>query len=363
MKAAVLYMFNEPLKIEDLKLKKPRADEIVVKMAASGVCHSDLSVVEAKLPFPPPVVLGHEGAGVVEEVGKDVQDLKPGDHVVLTWVENCGRCHYCIAGRSHLCDSGIQSMMAGKENVFEKDGVEISRMAGIGSFAERSVVRASAAVKIRPDAPLDRVCLIGCGVTTGVGAAVNTAKVRPGQTVAVFGCGGVGLNVIQGSVLCGASRIIAVDVVEAKLALAQEFGATDTVNGKEVSEVGDAIRSLTGGIGVDYAFEVIGMQSTMMQAFLSLKRGGAVVAVGVPGAGEQIAFPGAALALEEKSVIGSLYGSANLRRDMPTFVDLYMEKRLKLDELISRRIQLDEVNAAFDAMRQGEVARSVIAYD
>jgi S-(hydroxymethyl)glutathione dehydrogenase/alcohol dehydrogenase len=356
-------MFNEPLKVEDLKLKAPRADEIVVKMAASGVCHSDLSVVEAKLPFPPPVVLGHEGAGVVEEVGKDVQDLQPGDHVVLTWVENCGRCHYCIAGRSHLCDAGIRSMMEGKENVFEKDGVEISRMAGIGSFAERSVVRATAAVKIRQDAPLDKACLIGCGVTTGVGAAMNTVKVRPGQTVAVFGCGGVGLNVIQGSVLCGAARVIAVDVVESKLAMAKQFGATDTINGKDVGDVGEAIRSLTDGIGVDYAFEVIGMQATMTQAFMSLKRGGAVVVVGVTGAGEQLAFPGAAMALEEKSVIGSLYGSANLRRDMPALIDLYMDKRLKLDELISRRIKLDEVNAAFDAMRQGEVARSVIAYD
>ena len=361
-RAAVLYNYLEPLKVESVDLKPPRPDEVVVKLVASGVCHSDLSVIKANLPVPPPVVLGHEGAGIVEEVGKDVTGLKPGDHVVLSWVQSCGRCHYCISGRTHLCDWGIRSAMAGTEGVFMKDGVDINRMAGVGSFAERTVVRAVAAIKIRDDAPLDKVCLVGCGVMTGVGAATNTAKIRPGQTVAVFGCGGVGLNVIQGAALCGAVQIIAVDVVEQKLKWAKDFGATATVNAQS-SDPSDAIRGLTQGLGVDYAFEVIGAPAPILQAFLSVKRGGTAVVVGVPPFGQEVSVPGAMLALEEKSLIGSLYGSANLRRDMPGLIDLYMQKRLKLDELISRRIKLDAINSAFEAMEKGEVARSVIVYD
>jgi S-(hydroxymethyl)glutathione dehydrogenase/alcohol dehydrogenase len=361
VQAAVMWAFNEPLKIDSLKLKAPREDEVVVKIAASGVCHSDLSVVKMVIPIPPPVVLGHEGAGIVEEVGKGVKDLRPGDHVVLSWVENCGKCHYCVSGRGHLCDTGIRNAMAGQEAVFEKDGTDITRMAGVASFAERTVVRATACIKIPEEVPLDRACLVGCGVMTGVGAVVNTAKVRPGETVAVFGCGGVGLNVIQGAALCGALRIIAVDLVDSKLKLAREFGATDIVNGKQADAV-DAIKSLTGGLGVDYAFEVIGIPSAIQQAFRALKRGGKAVIVGVPRMGEEVSVPGWSFPLEEKSIVGSLYGSGNMRRDMPWLIELYMQKRLKIDELISRRIKLADVNAALDAMEKGEVARSVIVY-
>jgi S-(hydroxymethyl)glutathione dehydrogenase/alcohol dehydrogenase len=363
VKGAVMYNFFEPLKVESVNLKAPREDEVVVKLAASGVCHSDLSVTQAKIPFPPPVILGHEGAGVVEEVGKGVTDLKVGDHVILSWVEACGRCHYCIAGRTHLCDANLRSMMAGGEAVFEKDGIDIARMAGVGSFAERTIVRATAAVKIPQEMPLDRACLIGCGVMTGVGAVVNTAQVRPGETVAVFGCGGVGLNVIQGAALSGASRIIAIDLLPAKLEMAKTFGASDLVNAKDAGDVPDAIRALTDGLGVDYAFEVIGAPPVITQAFNSVKRGGKAVVVGVPGLGQEVSVQGASLSLEEKSLIGSLYGSANMRRDMPRLVDLYLHKRLKLDELVSRRIKLDEVNDAFAAIEKGEVARTVIQYD
>jgi S-(hydroxymethyl)glutathione dehydrogenase/alcohol dehydrogenase len=362
VKAAVMYNFMEPLRVESLKLKAPREDEVVVKLVASGVCHSDLSVVQAKIPFPPPVVLGHEGAGIVEEVGKGVRDLKPGDHVVLAWVANCGKCHYCTAGHPHLCEVGVFAAMQGQEAVFEKDGIDIARMAGVASFAERTVVRATSAIKVRDDVPLDRACLVGCGVMTGVGAAVNTAKVRPGQTVAVFGCGGVGLNVIQGAALCGASRIIAVDLTPSKLTLAKQFGATDTINAKDTPDVPSAIRSLTDGLGVDYAFEVIGTPAVITQAYMSVKRGGKAVVVGVPAMGQDVSIPGMMLSLEEKSLVGSLYGSANLRRDMPLLIDLYMQKKLKIDELVSRRIKLEDVNAAFDAMEKGEVARSVIMY-
>ncbi|MBI1816673.1 MAG: Zn-dependent alcohol dehydrogenase [Deltaproteobacteria bacterium] len=361
VKGAVLYNFFEPLKVDSVQLKAPRRDEVVVKMAASGVCHSDLSVQQAKLPLPPPCILGHEGAGIIEEVGKDVQDLQTGDHVVLAWVQSCGKCHYCIAGRGHLCERGTQAAIAGEECVFEKDGVGISRMAGVASFAERTVVRASAAIKIPHDVPLDKACLVGCGVMTGVGAVINTAQVRPGETVAVFGCGGVGLNVIQGAVLSGASKIIAVDLLDSKLALAKQFGATDVVNARD-NDAPDAIRALTDGMGVDYAFEVIGASPVIQQAFLSIKRGGKAVIVGVPGFGTEVSFMGASFALEEKSVIGSLYGSGNLRRDMPKLIELYMQKKLKLDELISRRIKLEDINSAFEAMEKGEVARSVIIY-
>jgi len=361
VKAAVLYNFGEPLKVDSLKLRAPGPDEVMVKLAASGVCHSDLSVQQAKLPFPPPVVLGHEGAGVVEEVGKDVKHLKPGDHVVLSWVENCGRCHFCIAGQVHLCDAMMQSMMAGGEHTFEKEGMPIARMAGVASFSERSVVRGNAAIKIPDDVPLDRACLVGCGVMTGVGAVVNTAKVQPGQTIAVYGCGGVGLNVIQGALLCGASRIIAVDLSPAKLEMAKTFGATDVVNGAD-GNAPDQIRSLTDGLGVDFAFEVIGIASVIQQAFMSLKRGGKVIVVGVPPIGQMVEIPGQMISLEEKSIVGSLYGSANMKRDMPRLIDLYQRKKLKLDELVSKRIKLDDVNAAFADMEKGAVARSVIVF-
>jgi S-(hydroxymethyl)glutathione dehydrogenase/alcohol dehydrogenase len=362
VKAAVLYGFYEPLKVESLTLKPPRADEVVVKIVASGICHTDLSVIQARLPHPPPVVLGHEAAGIVEEVGTGVTRLQPGDHVVLSAIPSCGQCFYCIAGESHLCEAGNQAMMEGQEGVFEKDGLEITRFVGLGSFAERTVVRAAAAIKIPPDVPLDRACLVGCGVITGVGAVMNCARVRPGQTVAVFGCGGVGLNVIQGAVLCGAATIIAVDLLDQKLEWAKQFGATHTVNPRTAGDAAEAVRSLTSGIGADFAFEVIGAPPVITECLAAVRRGGKVIVVGAPGFGEDLTVPAAIIPLEEKSIIGTLLGSANMHRDMPKLLELYMQKKLKLDELISRRIALEEINEAFAAMEKGEVARTVIIY-
>jgi S-(hydroxymethyl)glutathione dehydrogenase/alcohol dehydrogenase len=362
-KAAVLYEFNTPLKVESVELQAPRADEVLVKVAASGICHTDLSVIQGRLPHPPPVVLGHEAAGVVEEVGKAVTHVKPGDHVVLSAIPSCGRCFYCVAGESHLCEAGVTAMMEGQEAIFAKDGMAITRFAGVASFAERTIVRGPAAIKIPNDVPLDRACLVGCGVITGVGAVVNAARVRPGQTVAVFGCGGVGLNVIQGAVLCGAATIIGVDLVEKKLEWAKQFGATHTINGRSVSDVADAIRSLTSGVGADFVFEVIGTPSVVSQCLQSARRGGKVVMVGAPGFGEDLTVPAAIIPLEEKSIIGTLLGSASMHRDMPKLLELYMKGKLKLDELISRRITLDEINTAFESMEKGEVARSVIVYE
>lgn len=363
MKAAVLHEYDQPLRIESIELADPRPDEVIVRLAASGVCHTDLSVQRGKLPLPPPCVLGHEGAGVVEDVGSGVTHLKPGDHVVLSWVQNCGRCPYCVAGRHHLCEGAILDAILGEDLVYRRAGQGLGRLAGVGSFAERTVVRASAAVKIPDAVPLDAACLIGCGVMTGVGAAINTVRIEPGQTVAVFGCGGVGLNVIQGAALASPSRIIAIDVLPQKLALAAEFGATDTIDAHNAGDVRAAIKDLTGGLGVDYAFEVTGLPNVILDAFLAVMRGGTAVVVGAPGFAEEVTIPAALFALEERSIVGSLYGGANMRHDMPRLADLYLRGRLKLDELISRRIRLEEVNEAFAAIENGGVARSVIVYD
>jgi len=362
-RAAVLYEYGDALRIESLTLEGPRPGEVVVKMAASGICHTDLSVAKGHLPFPPPMVLGHEGAGVVEEVGAGVTHLRPGDHVVLTWVASCGRCPFCRAGRTHLCDAVINAVATGEEHVFRSGDTKIARLAGVASFAERTVVRANAAIRISSEVPLDAACLIGCGVMTGVGAAVNTAGVRPGQTVAVIGCGGVGLNVIQGARLCGASRIVAIDLLASKLDLARRFGATDTIDARAVGDLAAAVRELTDGLGVDYAFEVIGNPTAIAQAFAIAKRGGSAVVVGAAAFDAMVTVPALPFCLEEKSLVGSLYGSANVSRDIPMLVDLYVGGKLMLDELVSRRIPLEEVNDAFAALERGEVARSVIVYD
>ena len=300
VKAAVMYSFNEPLKIESLKLKAPREDEVVVKVAASGVCHSDLSVVQDGAPDPAavrarPRGCRHRRGGRQGREGSASRATTS----CCRGCENCGKCHYCISGRGHLCDTGIRSAMAGQEAVFEKDGVDIARMAGVASFAEHTIVRATAAIKIPDDVPLDRACLVGCGVMTGVGAAINTAKVRPGETVAVFGCGGVGLNVIQGAALCGASRIIAVDLVDSKLKLARAVRRDRLVNGKQADAV-DAIKSLTGGLGVDYAFEVIGAPSAIQQAFCRSSAAARRSSSACRAMGEEVSVPGWSFPLEEK---------------------------------------------------------------
>jgi S-(hydroxymethyl)glutathione dehydrogenase/alcohol dehydrogenase len=362
-RAAVLYAYDAPLQVRSLALRDPRDDEVLVRLAASGVCHTDLTVRSGALPLPPPCVLGHEGAGVVEAVGRAVRHLAEGDHVVLSWSANCGRCHYCVRGRSHLCEGVMDGFLRGDEYVFEEAGTRIARLAGVASFAERTVVRASAAIKIPADVPLDRACLVGCGVMTGVGAAINTVSIEPGESVAVFGCGGVGLNVVQGARLRGANPIIAIDRVESKLVLARTFGATDVVLAGPDVDLVAALRDRTDGLGVDYAFEVIGAPAVVAQAFAACKRGGTTVVVGAPAVTDELRLPAASLPLEEKSVVGSLYGSANLGRDIPRLIDLYRRGAIMLDELIDRRIGLDDVNEALDALARGEGARRVIVYD
>ncbi len=365
MKAAVYYEQNAPLRIEEIQIDKPKQSEVLVKIAASGVCHSDLSVMNGNLPFPPPpAVLGHEGAGIVEEVSSDVTSVQPGDHVILSWRPSCRRCGYCVTGRPQLCQTAGMELMTGflldGTSRLHKNGTEIRHFTGVSSFAEYAVIPESGIVKIRSDVPLEAAALVGCGVMTGVGAVINTAKVEPGASAVVIGCGGVGLNTIQGAVLAGAEKIIAVDLKPNKLELAKQFGATHCVNPKDGDPVNQVL-ALTDGLGADYAFEVIGRADTAVQAYNSIRPGGTAVVVGVAKPDDMLTIPAISL-LQEKTLKGSLYGSARPSVDMPKLLDLYMNKKLKLDELVSRRIALEEINDAFEWMEKGEVARSVIIF-
>jgi NDMA-dependent alcohol dehydrogenase len=358
-KAAVLNGVKEPVSIEPLAVRDPREGEVLVRIGASGVCHSDLHVVTGDLPMPTPCVLGHEGAGTVEAVGAGVKRVRPGDHVVLNWVPFCGACWYCTSGRAYLCETGYVNAMAA--GVFERDGSTVQQMAGVGSMAELTLVPESACIPIDADIPLDSACLIGCGVMTGVGAVINTARVQAGESVAIFGAGGVGLNAVQGAVIAGANPIVAVDLNPKKLDFARQLGATHTVNAGATDPV-EAIRELTGGRGADYAFEVIGRPEVVVQAFLALRRGGKAIVVGVPPATSMFEVPGMLFPLAEKSLVGSLYGSADMARDVPRLIGLYRAGRLKLDELVTRRYALAQVNEAFAALEKGEVVRGVITF-
>jgi len=365
-KAAVHVGLDQPLEIrDDIEVAAPKAGELKVRIAASGVCHSDLSVQNGTIPLPPPIVLGHEGAGVVEEVGDGVEGFEVGDHVVLTFVPECGECFFCSRDQGFMCERG-GALNAGGMLDFTKrlssGGQELSQMAGCGTFSELTVVPSISAVKIDKDVPLKIAALLGCGVQTGVGAAMNTASIRSGDTVAVIGCGGVGLNVIQGARIAGASKIIAVDMVESKLQLAKEFGATDFVNAGEGNPVAN-VQSLSDGRGVDVAFEVIGLGPTIEQAMQMTRPGGETILVGVPRMDVMLNVnPAFSFIYTAKTVKGCWYGSCNVHREVPKLIDLYKKGELKLDELISREIGIEDVNSAFDAMKSGEVARSVIVY-
>ncbi len=357
MKAAVMFAANEPLVIEEVKVDEPQAGEALIKTSASGVCHSDLHFMEGLWPSRTPVVLGHESSGVVEKVGPGVTSVKPGDRVVLSFVYSCGQCDRCLQGRPVLC---LRTNAGVRPNRLMFGDQPVNQFAGMSAFAEYQLVNASICIPVPDGVPMEVACLVGCSVMTGVGAATNTAKVEAGSTVAVIGCGGVGLNVIQGARLAGAARIIAVDVMESKLAAAKQFGATDTIDGSDKDAV-QAVQQMTGG-GVDYAFEAIGLTKTAEQAFSMAKRGGTAVIVGMLPMASMIQLPGAAF-LGEKRIIGSYYGSTRQAYDMPWLMQLYQQKRLKIDELITRRYKLEQINEAYEALKKGEVNRSVITFD
>ena len=362
-KAAVLYATRQPLVVEDVEVLEPGPGEVLVRYAATGVCHSDLHVVTGDMPHPLPVVLGHEGAGYVEKIGSGVTRVKVGDHVVTSYIPSCGGCRFCIVGQPNLCElrDKPRDLMLDGTTRFRKDGQSIHHFLQVSSFAERAVLLQEGVIPIRRDAPLDTVCLVSCGVTTGFGAAVNRAQVRPGSSCVVFGCGGVGLNVIQGCKVSGADTIIAVDILPNKLDWALEFGATHAIDATKENTV-QRVKELTGGWGADYAFEVIGHPPTIETAFDSIRRGGQVVVIGVSPAGSRISIDPNQL-LQQKVLTGVSFGASRQRVDLPMIIDLYMNGRVKLNELVSRRLGIDEINTAFDILNRGEVKRSVIVYE
>lgn len=360
MRAAVLREVGKPLEIETIQINKPKAHEVLVRTAAAGVCHSDLHFVEGLYRYPMPVVLGHESAGVVEAVGSEVHSVKPGDHVITCLSAFCGRCEHCLTGHMSRCQSPETRRQAGEEQRLEKDGTPVFQFLNLSSFAEQMLIHENACVKIRDDMPLDRAALIGCSVTTGTGAVFHTSKVRPGETVAVIGCGGIGLACINGAAIAGAGRIIAIDTVGSKLNLAKHFGATDVIDAKNGDPVAQ-VQELTKG-GVHHSFEAVGLKKTAEQAFKMLARGGTANVIGMIPLGQTIELHGADF-LGEKRIQGCAMGSNRFPIDMPRLIDFYLAGKLKLDDMISRRIKLREVNEAFDELKRGEIARSVIVFD
>lgn len=367
MKAAVLREVGKPLQIETVAIGKPGPREVLIRTKAAGVCHSDLHFVEGSYTHALPAVLGHESAGIVEAVGSEVRTVKVGDHVITCLNPYCGHCEVCLTGHMNLCISPETRRGKGEEpRLFREDlsGAGDTKMAqflNLSSFAEMMLVHEHACVAIRKDMPFDRAALIGCSVMTGVGAVMHTSNVRPGETVAVIGCGGVGLATINGAAIAGAGRIIAIDRIASKLELAKTFGATDVVDGSQVDDIAKAVVELTGG-GVHHSFEAIGLKQTAEASFKMLRRGGTANVIGMIPVGTKIELHGVDF-LGERRIQGSYMGSNRFPVDMPRLVDFYMSGKLKLDELISRRIKLEDVNSAFDELKRGELARSVIVFD
>jgi S-(hydroxymethyl)glutathione dehydrogenase/alcohol dehydrogenase len=363
MRASVLFEQGQPLRVEQLELEPPRSGEVRVRMAASGVCHSCLHAADGSWKgVPLPIVLGDEGAGVVEQVGPGVDTLKAGDHVILSWAPTCGRCHYCVIGRPNLCERRQpgRGVLPDGTTRMSLGGRPVYHYGHVATYASTTVVHESCAIAIDPAMPLDRAALIGCSVMTGVGAVINTAAVPAGASMAVFGVGGVGLNVIQGGALVAADPIIAVDVKTEKLDHAMALGATHAVNASREDPV-DAIRRLT-RLGADYTFVAVGDVRAAVQAYEALSPGGTSVLIGLPATGSTIPLDPRPMVAGERAVRGSSYGSARTREDLPRLVRLYRAGTLRIDELITRRYGLDDANEAFRALAAGELARGVIVF-
>jgi S-(hydroxymethyl)glutathione dehydrogenase/alcohol dehydrogenase len=363
MKAAVFRKVHAPLTIESVDVDKPWGREVLVRTAATGVCHSDLHVVDGQSRFAVdrPIVLGHEGAGVVEAVGADVTSVRPGDHVVACLSGFCGSCAQCLGGHPNLCVGGIVTRAESAPPRLSQKGEPFRQFIGISSYAERMLLHENSVVRIDPDLPLDRAALVGCGVLTGVGAALRTSGLEAGQTVAVFGCGGVGLSIVQGARIGGARQIIGVDVFDSKLEMASRVGATHVVNSGKHDPVA-AVRALTGGAGVDHAFEAVGNSTLVRQAIESLAIRGTATIVGVLPPDAVISFPWMAIRPECR-VQTSRMGSNRFRVDIPRYLEFYRQGRLLLDEMVTRRGRLGDINEAFRAMKAGEVARTVLTLE
>jgi Zn-dependent alcohol dehydrogenase len=362
MKAAILYEYNTPLKVEDVTLDDPQGNEILVKLEVTGVCHSDLHFMKGDVPLTTPFVPGHEGAGIVEKVGPNVTTLQPGDHVILMVAFNCGKCRYCYAGRPTLCVENlpIQMMATLPGGVFRlhKGDQNIHHLFGVACFAEKTVVHERSAIKVREDAPLDVVCTLGCAVGTGLGMSIRTAEIRPGESIAVFGCGGVGLSAIMGAKLAGAGTIIAIDTLDNKLQKAKELGADHVINASQVEDPPAKVSEITGG-GADYAVECIGNVNVMLQALGSVGIGGTCILAGMAPLGNTLNLEPWHLLLGKK-IMGSTQGDMIPQIDIPRYVDLFMAGKLPIDKLITKSYKLDQINEAFEALEKGEVIKSVI---
>jgi S-(hydroxymethyl)glutathione dehydrogenase/alcohol dehydrogenase len=357
MRAAVLRQVGDDKidVVDTAEVDDPGPGQVRVAIKATGVCHSDLSVMNGTIPQPAPCVLGHEGAGEVVEVGPGVTDVAVGDHVIAVWVPPCGKCNFCLTGQAYLCSQIMMS--SGYTPHFRVDGQPTFAMAGTGTFAEQVILPEQGVVKIPNDVPWEIASLVGCGVTTGVGAAINAAKVKPGSSVVVFGCGGVGMSVIQGARLAGAAEIVAVDLVEEKREDARRFGATHAVH---PDQVGSVSVDVTGGDGFDYAFEVIGLPVTIRAAYDAVRRGGTACIVGVGRAEQIIEFNAFEFFFASKNLVGTIYGNADVRVEFPRLLRLWKAGRLDLEGLISKRTTLDGINEAFDDMKAGRVIRTVV---
>ena len=372
MKAAVLhergksrpYVESLPVTVEEIDLDPPGEGEVLVRIRAAGLCHSDLSVVNGNRPRPVPMALGHEAAGEVVELGPGVNDLAPGDHVVLVFVPSCGHCLPCSEGRPALCEPGAAANTAGTllsgARRMHLRGAEVHHQVGVSAFAEYAVCARPSLIKVQDDLPFEEAALFGCAVLTGVGAVVNTANVQAGATVAVVGMGGVGLNALLGAVLAGAERIVAIDLFDDKLALARQLGATDTVNASDADAV-DQVRAATNG-GVDYAFEMAGSVQAMDLSYRITRRGGTTVTAGLSNPERNFEVQHVSLVAEERTVKGSYIGGCVPIRDVPRYVNLYRRGRLPVDRLMSDRLSLDEINLGFDRLAEGHVVRQILTF-
>ena len=364
-RAAVIYAPGEPIRIEEVELDPPGNHEVLVRMVAAGICHSDYHIVTGDLPSYLPMALGHEGAGVVEAVGSGVTNCKPGDHVVLSWIPSCGSCRYCTSGHANLCNLGATTLVGAQlDGTFRmhRDDVNIGQFCLVSTFSERTVVPDISIVVIDDAYPLNRAVLVGCSVITGVGAVIHRAKVEPGSTVLVVGCGGIGTNAVQGAALVGARMIIAVDIYDFKLEKAREFGATHIINAQK-EDVAQVVTDLTGGQGVDYAFDAIAMPETIGQCYTCTGKNGTIVIIGLaPTTVTSIPIPPLEFVLYQKAVMGTLFGDSQPRHDIPNLLAMYQAGKLKLDELVSRTYTLDQVNTAYADLLAGENIRGMIEF-
>ncbi|HKS28718.1 MAG TPA: Zn-dependent alcohol dehydrogenase [Pyrinomonadaceae bacterium] len=362
--AAILWKQGEPLSVEEAELEAPRAGEVLVEVKAAGVCHSDLHPARGDWPARTPLVLGHEGAGIVREVGEGVTRLKTGDHVVFCWAPPCGNCPACLEGRPVLCDrlekTTFRNRLPAGGTRLRARGEDVAHFNSTACFADFAVVAEEGAAAVPTDVKFEALATLGCAVITGIGAVVNAARVEPGARVVVIGAGGVGLNVLQGARLAGCERIVAVDTRRAPLELALEFGATDAL--ESTDRIIEEVTALTHGRGADYVFDTVGMPETLTQALRFARKGGTVVLTGLSRTDARAAFPLFPFVMQEKRLVGSVYGSGQPLRDIPRLVELHREGRLKLDELVARSYRLEEVNDALSALASGEGARGIIRW-